>query len=214
MTPCGRTTMRNYSLSDKPNKDYFRISVKREGGAAAQTPDGFVSNMLHKEITVGSVLEIGFPCGDFFLDVTEKHERPLVLMAGGIGITPIYAMLKAALEAMPDRKIILVHAVLNEDVQPFKKELDELAAKHSNLSVHYRYSEAENGRLREGAASTGLVDAELIEKLVPDRNADYYFCGPKMFMLGIYHHLLGWGIPASQVHFEFFGPKQELQKSA
>jgi nitric oxide dioxygenase len=48
--------------------------------------------------------------------------------------------------------------------------------------------------------------------MVPDRNADYYFCGPKPFMVGTYHELLAWGIPETQVHFEFFGPRQELEE--
>ena len=60
--------------------------------------------------------------------------------------------------------------------------------------------------------SVGLIDANLIEEMVLDRNADYYFCGPKPFMVNIYHDLLKWGIPASQVHFEFFGPRQELER--
>ena len=50
-----------------------------------------------------------------------------------------------------------------------------------------------------------------LEDMLPDRDADYYFCGPKPFMVDIYHNLLKWGVPASQVHFEFFGPRQELE---
>ncbi|MFH1499819.1 MAG: oxidoreductase, partial [Verrucomicrobiota bacterium] len=60
--------------------------------------------------------------------------------------------------------------------------------------------------------SEGMIDAELIESMVPERDADFYFCGPKPFMVTIYQHLLEWGVPASQVHLEFFGPKQELEK--
>jgi nitric oxide dioxygenase len=62
-----------------------------------------------------------------------------------------------------------------------------------------------------GNASTGFVTAELIESLLPGRDADYFFCGPQPFMVNIYHGLLKWGIPASQVHLEFFGPRQELE---
>jgi ferredoxin-NADP reductase len=59
--------------------------------------------------------------------------------------------------------------------------------------------------------SEGFIDAELLEGMLPERDADYYFCGPKPFMIGIYHNLLKWGIPASQVHFEFFGPRDVLE---
>ncbi len=83
--------------------------------------------------------------------------------------------------------------------------------RHPNLRAYHRYSDAGT---RTGNASTGFVTAELIESLVPERNADYYFCGPQAFMVGVYHDLLKWGLPASQVHFEFFGPRQELGKVA
>ncbi|RFC39134.1 MAG: nitric oxide dioxygenase [Candidatus Nitrotoga sp. LAW] len=212
-SPCGHTTMRNYSLSDKPGQEWFRISVKREVGQKANTPDGYVSNFLHSNVDVGAMLEIAPPCGEFFLDVTEKHERPLVLLAAGVGVTPVLSMLLSALDAMPDRQIVFVHGSLNESTQAFRKVIDALAAKHSNLTVRYRYSDpAEAGVVREGSASTGFIDAKLIESFVPNRDADYYFCGPQQFMVNIYHELLTWGIPSTQVHFEFFGPRQELKK--
>lgn len=214
-TPDGSTTMRNYSLSDKPGQDYFRISIKRETGSGVETPKGYVSNTLHDETEVGDTLEIGPPCGEFFLNVKDLHERPLVLLAAGVGITPILSILNTAVEAMPKREIIFVHGCLNEDVQPFKDTIDELARNHPKLKIHYRYSDPETeGAKREGDCSTGFVDAELIESLVPDRHADYYFCGPKPFMVNIYQDLLKWGIPGNQVHFEFFGPKEELEQAA
>ena len=210
-TPDGQTTMRNYSLSDMPGQPHFRISVKREMPPEANTPQGYVSNLLHDAVEPGHTLEIAPPCGEFFLDVTEKHERPLVLLAAGVGITPIMSILLSALEAFPKREILFVHAVLNEDVQPFRKTVDELARQHANLRAYYRYSE---GGSPSDNASVGFVTAEYLEGLLSSRDADYYFCGPQPFMVSIYHELLKWGIPASQVHFEFFGPRQELERAA
>ena len=214
-TADGSTTMRNYSLSNQPGRDYFRISVKREVAPSAGAPDGYVSNLLHDNMAEGDTLEIGPPCGEFFLNVNDRHERPLVLLAAGIGITPIMSILKATLNAMPDREIILIHGCLNDDVQPFKPFIDQLALEHPNLKTHYRYSDmAQDDVLAEENCSAGMVDAELIESLIPSRHADYYFCGPKPFMVNIYQDLLVWGIPASQVHFEFFGPREALEKAA
>jgi nitric oxide dioxygenase len=210
-TPDGQTTMRNYSLSDMPGQPHFRISVKREMPPESNTPQGYVSNLLHDAVEPGHTLEIAPPCGEFFLDVTEKHERPLVLLAAGVGITPIMSIMLSALEAFPKREILFVHAVLNEDVQPFRKTVDELARQHANLRAYYRYSE---GGSPNDNASVGFVTAEYLEGLLSSRDADYYFCGPQPFMVSIYHELLKWGIPASQVHFEFFGPRQELQRAA
>ncbi len=212
-SPCGHSTMRNYSLSNKPDQDYFRISVKCEKGENKNTPDGFVSNLLHDKIEIGMELEIAPPCGEFFLDVSENHKKPLVLMAAGVGITPIMSMLLSALNSMPNRKIIFIHANINEETQAFRSVIDSLEMTHSNLETHYCYSQEPSSKtIRAKNTTTGFVDGKLIESFLPDRNADYYFCGPKPFMVNIYHELLTWGIPASQVHFEFFGPKQELDK--
>ena len=211
-SPCGHTTMRNYSLSDKPGQPWYRISVKREAGRDSATPDGFVSNHLHHQVQAGDVLEVGPPCGEFFLDVTEHHPRPLVLLSAGVGVTPVMSMLLSALEAMPDRPTYFIHAALSGGTHAFREAVSQLAASNANLKVHYRYSEPTADDLAAGRCdSEGFVDGELIESLVPERDADYFFCGPKPFMMNIYHQLLEWGIPGTQVHLEFFGPRQELE---
>lgn len=208
-TPEGSTTMRNYSLSDKPGAGHFRISVKRETDPAG---DGFVSNLLHDSLSIGDDIEIAPPCGEFYLNPNDKHERPLVLLAAGVGITPIMSILKTALEATPGRQIVLVHACLNPEVQAFKQDLDRLAGAHDNLSVHYCYSDLDETDVAAfDNVTAGVVNAELVESLIPTRHSDYYFCGPRPFMVSIYHDLLKWGVPGSQVHFEFFGPRQELE---
>lgn len=210
-TPGGLTTMRNYSLSDKPGQDYFRISVKRETAPDGKTPNGYVSNRLHDEVKEGDIVEIAPPCGEFVFNPNDRHERPLVLLAAGVGITPILSILLTALDTMPNRQIIFIHGSLNEQVQAFRRTVEQLSDTHEALTTHFRYSEPPpEGIVRNGNSSTGFVTAELIESLVPSRHADYYFCGPKPFMVNIYHQLLSWGIPGHQVHFEFFGPQEEL----
>jgi nitric oxide dioxygenase len=97
---CGKpsaaaTTMRNYSLSCAPDARQYRISVKREPALADGAPDGFVSNHLHDRVKVGDVIEVAPPCGEFTLgDAGDR--RPLVLVSGGVGITPVLSMLHAA----------------------------------------------------------------------------------------------------------------------
>ncbi len=208
-SPCGHTTLRNSRLSSAPNSHFLRISVKRE---KADTHKGYVSNLLHDSYDVDATIEVGPPCGEFFLDTAAKHDRPLVLLAAGVGITPILSMLQTALKEMPERKIVFIHGALNEDVQAFRAAVDDLAARHPNLKTHYRYTDEPAANCeRTGNCSTGLIDAALIESMAGRRDADYYFCGPQPFMVGVYHDLLAWGIPATQVHFEFFGPRQALE---
>ncbi|OYW83586.1 MAG: nitric oxide dioxygenase [Asticcacaulis sp. 32-58-5] len=206
------TTMRNYSLSDKPGRAHFRISVKREVGLNALMPGGLVSNWLHDAVEVGQVVEIAPPCGEFYLEPASHPERPLVLLAAGIGITPILSMLEQAIEVTPDREIIFIHANLNRDTHAFRARLETLMTGNPKLKVHFRYDDA--GDASDAHISTGLINAELIESFVPNRDADYYFCGPHGFMTAIYRDLLKWGIPSAQVHFEFFGPKQGLDAAA
>ena len=212
-SPCGHTTMRNYSLSDKPDQDHFRISIKREESQKG-CPMGYVSNMLHNNIEEGQLIEVAPPCGEFFLDETAQKERPLVLLSGGIGITPILSILLTALEATPKREIIFIQASLKENTQAFGQVIDALAETHANLTSHYRYSEpVSDGVVRSitDHISEGFVDIDLITRLVKTPDADFYFCGPKPFMINIYQSLLQWGTPADQIHFEFFGPRQEIE---
>ena len=198
------TAMRNYSLSSAPCPDHFRISVKAE-------PAGSVSGYLHG-LKEGSEIELGPPCGEFFLDLTEHHQRPLVLMSAGVGITPMLAMLESVLVDQPEREVVFIHGALNLHTQAFRSLLHDLAARHPQLKLHIRYSDVDKDDLgSHWHDSVGYIDAELIESLVPRRDCDYYFCGPKPFMSVIYRQLLAWGIPGSQVHFEFFGPRQELE---
>jgi nitric oxide dioxygenase len=197
------TTMRNYSLSCAPCEEHFRISVKAE-------PEGTVSGYLHA-LSPGSEIEVGPPCGEFFLDPAEHHERPLVLLSAGVGITPVLAMLEAVLKTQPERQVVFIHGALSGQTHAFRSYVSELAAAHSNLNIHFRYSEPSGDDRRDGLHhSEGFIDAELIEELVPAKDCDFYFCGPKPFMSAIYRQLLAWGIPGSQVHFEFFGPREAL----
>lgn len=108
----GSTTMRNYSLSDSPNRNHFRISVKREYGIDGPLTKGHVSNMLHLEIMEGDTIEVGPPCGEFFLDDLNDNKE-IVFLAGGVGVTPLYAMLKTELETERKRHVTFIHACLN-----------------------------------------------------------------------------------------------------
>jgi nitric oxide dioxygenase len=213
-SPDGSTTMRNYSLSDKPGQPWFRLSIKRERARAAASPDGYVSSFLHDTLEVGDSLEVGPPCGEFFLDVTEKHVRPLVLLSAGVGTTPLMSILLSVMEATPDRPVVFIHANFSHQVHAFRETVEQLAAKHPSLRVHYRYEEVDEAIRQHPHISEGRIDAELIESFVPEHDADYYFCGPQPFMVKVYHQLLTWGMPASQAHFEFFGPRQELERAA
>lgn len=209
------TSPRNYSLSDRPDVGHYRISVKREPSLAPGSPVGIISNYLHDSIREGDLLEIGPPCGEFTIDPTTTSERPIVLLAGGIGVTPLLSMLKSLAHHGVKAPIHFVHAARNSRVHPFAKEVREIAKQHSNIKTHFRYDDPLPSDLAERHCdSTGLVDMKLLKACLKTPDAEFYFCGPRPFMSNLYHGLKEWGVDESRIHFEFFGPKEDVTKSA
>lgn len=208
--PTTPTSPRNYSLSDRPGTGHYRISVKRESGALADTPAGLISNYLHDEVAKGDVLNIGPPCGEFCLDLETAGDRPIVLLSGGIGITPVMAMLKSLAHHQIATPVYFIHAARNSQYHALGEEARHIALNHPHIQTHFRYDAPLPQDLGRHCDSTGLVDAPFLQRILPNVDAEYYFCGPKPFMTGLYNALLDRGVPDSQIHFEFFGPKQDL----
>lgn len=209
--PEGGTTMRNYSISSRPGADHYRISVKREEAGSPGAPYGYVSHHLHTQVEVGDTLEVGPPCGEFTLDLTASPDRPLVLLSGGVGITPMLSMLHAAIEHQPERDVRFIHGALSSQTHALREEVADLAARHAPLRVHVRYSDPLDDDREAGRCdSVGLIDAELIRTLVGTPDADFYFCGPKPFMEMVDRALAEWGVADANRRHEFFGPAQTL----
>lgn len=191
----GQEVRRNYSLSALPSAGCYRISVKREAG-------GVVSNYLHDRLQVGDTLELFPPAGDFTLTDSDK---PLVLISGGVGITPTLTMLEAALATQ--RPIHFIHCARNADVHAFRGWIDDLAAQHPQLQRFYCYSEQD-----ASADHSGLLSEEVLARWLPvNRDVDAYFLGPKGFMSAVKRQLKALGVPEAQSHYEFFGPAAALE---
>lgn len=203
--------MRNYSLSGCPGEVGYRISVKRETAPASGLPDGLCSSYLHEQVMEGDVLEVSPPCGEFTLRAVPGDEPPLVLIAGGVGVTPLMAILYAALREQPGREVILIQCARDNSVRPFAAELEALRAGHDNLHCHVRLSDPGEEEQRRGDYdSEGLPDRALLDQLVGERRAQYYFCGPSAMMQLVYRLLVEKGVPEADMHYEFFGPKQDM----
>ncbi len=205
--PRGGSTLRNYSLSDRPGRPYYRISVKREPAATPGVPAGHVSNLLHDVIAVGDHVEVGAPCGEFVLDHRDGSTRPLVLLSGGVGVTPLLSMLHVAVEEGIERDIWFIHGALNGRTHAFAEEVHALARRHPRLRVHVRYSDPETEDHAAGRHdSEGFIDLDLLEELLPGPEADYYFCGPRPFMTNVSRVLRDLSVPPDRVRYECFGP--------
>lgn len=201
------THIRQYSLSDASGKDYYRISVKREAGT--ENPDGMVSNYLHNSVKEGDILKVSAPAGDFVLD-TEKN-TPVVLLSGGVGVTPMMSMLKTVAEIQPERKVTFIHATANGNVHALRDEVERISELENVNTFFFYDSPTEEDRNNKLFDVEGYVTRDWLEKNVPYTDADFYFCGPVPFMKGMNQALLELGVTADRINFEFFGPKGSLE---
>lgn len=193
----GEEMRRQYSLSSAMNGSQYRISVKREQG-------GKVSNYLHDHVQVDAVLELFPPSGEFTLVANQK---PLVLISGGVGITPMLAMLEAALPTK--RPVYFIHAARHGGVHAFRSKIENQVKKHPQLQAFFCY---EQQRDQDAAPHAhGFIDREQLSRWMPvSTDVDAYFVGPKPFMKAIKRHLKDIGVPAAQSRYEFFGPASSL----
>ena len=185
---------RTYSLSNSPRDAHYRISVKREDR-------GLVSRHLHDEVRVGDVLRTGNPGGTFVLDPSST--RPAVLVSAGVGLTPMVAMLHSL--AGTDRPVIFVHGTRDGEHHSLRDEVQSVVNANENAKLHVAYSRP--GSTDAGGHeyhSTGRLQPELLEKLLPGLDADFYLCGPASFMADLQRGLHEVGVPAGQIHTESF----------
>lgn len=192
----GKEERRNYSLSAAGNGREYRISVKRE-------PGGVVSNALH-DMPEGAIVELFAPAGEFTL---APGNKPLVLISGGVGITPTLAMLEQALAT--SRPVHFIHCARNAGVHAFRRAVDALAERHTQLQRFYCYEE-HDGSADAPDAIGRLTEQQLADWLPQSRDVDAYFLGPKPFMAAIRRQLKAIGVPEQQTRYEFFGPASAL----
>jgi nitric oxide dioxygenase len=196
--PDGRRQLRQYSLSDAPGLESWRISVKREEGA--NTPAGMVSNWLHRNVQAGSVLQISHPFGEF--TPNTEDEQPIVLLSAGVGITPMVSAVKRIAAVNPQRRVIFAHAARNAAHHALRADVEALKAIMPNLSVVTFYEE-------RGDAQDVLEGRMEVAKLPvwKREEAEVWLCGPHKFMQAQWLSLLHAGVPAARLHREVFGPE-------
>lgn len=204
------THLRQYSLSCAPDEGVYRISVKRED-AQGDLPAGIVSNYLDNQVEIGSTIPISAPSGDFVLD--QEDTRPLVLIAGGVGLTPLMSMLETTLKQQPEREVYYLQAAQNGNVHAMKDRIQELSEKHNQLHAYTVYDSpvAEDDGYYD---KQGYIDYEWLSSVVPTNNASFYFCGPKGFMRAMYQVLKKHQVADQDIHFEIFGPADDITTTA
>ncbi len=149
-----RVVTRCYSLSDQPDPGHYRITVKRVPAPAGrpELPAGVASNHLHDHVHVGDVLDVRAPAGHFFID--PDAAVPVVLVAGGIGITPMMSMLRWCQRAQPQRPVHLFYGLRNGGEHAFKQELGALASTHPQLQAARGLQPVPHETDRQGSTSS------------------------------------------------------------
>lgn len=203
-----KPVVRCYSLSEAPRPEYYRVSIKRVPPPRDKpdAPPGLASGFFHDHVKEGDILDVRAPSGHFFLDM--EATTPLVLIGGGIGVTPVLAMLNA-LTAQGElaREVYFFLGVRHSGEHPVKAHLRELDRRHEKLHLHVCYSNPLDGDEQGADYHHGeRVSVGLFKRLLPSNNFEFYLCGPPPMMESIVTGLDEWGVPDGRVHFEAFGP--------
>lgn len=189
---------RQYTLSDAPGKETYRISVKREDGNA-QNPAGQVSNVLHNNYHEGDIIDLAPPAGEFFLD--EQSHKPVFLISAGVGITPMISMLTYLSEQQTQRPVSFIYGTRNSKTHAMHHQIDEIIQKNNHIKKITFYSQPEaQDRQYDHVGRVDLITVK--EDIIPD--AQYYLCGPTKFMQDRAKDLKSLGVSSENIHAEAF----------
>jgi ferredoxin-NADP reductase len=186
----GKDCSRCYSVSSSPEvRGYLEISVKRQG---------LVSNALHAMARPGALLSVRAPSGAF--KYPSADDRPLVLVAGGVGITPLISMLRHAIHAEPARPVTLLYSARTEADFAFRDEIAALARRHPQFRPYLASSRSSSPDIYPGR-----IDEALIKAAAPDiAHSIVLVCGPVPMIEQMKLMLPALGVPAEQIRREVF----------
>ncbi|MDC5806029.1 NO-inducible flavohemoprotein [Vibrio europaeus] len=187
--------IRQYSLSQQPNGNDYRISVKREVGEHK----GLVSNFLHDEVNEGDKVSLYAPAGDFYY---QEKQQPVVLISAGVGATPIQSMMQT-LASQSKKDVSVLYACNDQKQHTFKDETAQLVQQNNWKRFTWYLNEA-------NADFSGELDLNLVAKELPLGSADFYLCGPVGFMESVVRQLEALGVDRDRIHYEVFGPHTYL----
>ncbi len=185
--------VRSYSLSNKPNNDYYKITVRK-------VEDGRASVYLTNVVEEGDVVGVRPPAGRFCLKDAPK-ERPIVLIGAGIGITPVLSILKDTIGKRDNIKYVEIFR--NSDYQVLHEEVEQFVADKMIDNIVFYTRPLEKNELGKDHHVQGYITKEWIADNLP-LDADFYFCGSKDFSKSLQTYLTELEIAKEDINFEFF----------
>lgn len=211
----GHNQPRQYSLSDAPRSDYYRISVKKDKGKQVGVP-GLISNLLHENYKEGDVVEITAPAGDFFVDPKDDESNPIALISASVGLTPMISILNSTVNAGSQRRISWIHGVHSSEVRAFSNHIRDTCANdaNSNINATFFVTSPQQQEVQgvdyhfAGRVDLSKVDSES-SLFLDDARAEYYICGPYAFMKATEKYLVSVGVAQERIHLEVFGTGDE-----
>lgn len=205
-----KPVIRTYTLSSAPADKLYRISVKREGASKAHAAPGLVSNHLHDTLKPGDIVEARAPRGVFSLDTAEV--RPAVLLAGGVGITPMVSMARQVahegLRTRHIRPLTIFHSARTTGNRAFFETFRELE-RSTDGAIRYVSligKAADGEKPGKDFNGFGYVTADMLRQVLALDDYDFYLCGPTAFMQAVYDVLRDLGVRDARIFAEAFGP--------
>jgi uncharacterized protein len=201
--------VRCYSLSDSPlMRDRYRVSIKRLGrppNAAPEVPPGLSSNFFHS-LEEGDIVDVAAPNGSFHLDTNS--DRPVVLIAGGVGLTPVYSMFKWLSDTGSQREAWFFYAVRNSADLAMREDIRQIVNSnkqkfHSVIVFSAPTPDCVRGKDYD---YSGTLTVEVMKRYLKSSNYEFYICGPPPMMEAMVKQLTEWGVPEGDIRFEAFGP--------
>lgn len=192
----GKQVMRSYTISSSPSVPYsFSITVKR-------VPGGEVSNWLYENMTVGAELAVHGPAGQF--NCIDFPAEKVLLLSGGVGITPVMSMARWFFDTNAEVDVTFIHSARSPRDVIFARELDHMASRIDNFSLHMIVERMENGLAWHGYR--GFLDIHKLNMIAPDfMEREIFCCGPAPYMRAVKTLLKEKGFDMSHYHEESFG---------
>lgn len=192
----GKTARRSYTIASSPTqRAYVELTVKRE-------EQGVVSRYLHDTVAAGDLLNVSGPFGAFTFTGTDAES--IVLIAGGVGITPMMSVLRYLTDTAWKGEIFFLYGARSTEEFVFRDEIERLERRFPNLHVI--------AAMQRSAGTTwlgpeGTITKDMITAAVPDiAKRRIHLCGPPGMMAAMRAQLAELGVPEAQLHTEAFGP--------
>jgi len=192
----GEMVMRYYTISSSPSVPYsFSITVKRD-------PNGLVSSWLHDNMKEGDELAVHGPVGLF--NCIDFPAKKVLLLSGGVGITPMMSMARWWFDTNADVDITFVHSARTPQDIIYPRELDHMSSRVGNFALHLISEKIESGQAWHGYR--GYLDQTKLDIIAPDfMEREVFCCGPAPYMNAVKALLKNNNFDMSHYHEESFG---------